>query len=152
MKRLIAVCAMLCLPLSAIAAENYTMLFKTHGTFQNVRDSVAMAIEGKGLLITHSNHIAEMLARTGKDLGASKQVYDFGEQMEFCSATVSRVMMEADPHAMVLCPYSVSVYKLPNDEHIYVAFRKPPTSKNPALKKALADVEKLLTEIVKDAL
>ena len=152
MKRLFAVCVMLCLPLAAIAAENYTMLFKTHGSFQNVRDSVAMAIEGKGLLITHSNHIAEMLARTGKDLGASKQVYDFGEQMEFCSATVSRAMMEADPHAIVLCTYSVSVYKLPNDEHIYVAFRKPPTSKNPALKKALADVNKLLTEIVKDAL
>ena len=152
MKRLFAVCAMLCLPLAAIAAENYTMLFKTHGSFQNVRDSVAMAIEGKGLLITHSNHIAEMLTRTGKDLGASKQVYDFGEQMEFCSAAVSRVMLEADPHAIVLCPYSVSVYKLPNDANIYVAFRKTPTSKNPALKKALADVEKLLTEIVKDAL
>lgn len=152
MKRLLAIFAMLCLPLSATAAEAYTALFQTHGKFQDVRDSVAMAIEGKGLLITHSNHIADMLERTGKDLGASKRVYEFGEQMEFCSATVSRVMMEADPHAMVLCPYSVSVYKLPKDEHIYVAFRKPPTSKNPALKKALADVEKLLTEIVKDAL
>ena len=152
MKRLFAVCAMLCLPLAAIAAENYTMLFKTQGSFKDVRDSVAMAIEGKGLLITHSNHIADMLERTGKDLGTSKRVYDFGEQMEFCSATVSRVMMEADPHAIVMCPYSVSVYKLPNDANIYVAFRKTPTSKNPALKKALADVEKLLTEIVKDAL
>lgn len=152
MKRLLAACAMLCLPLFATAAENYTVLFKTQGAFQDVRDSVAMAIEGKGLLITHSNHIADMLARTGKDLGTSKQVYEFGEQMEFCSATVSRIMMEADPHAIVLCPYSIAVYKIPNDAHIYVAFRKPPTSKNPALKKALADVEKLLTGIVKDAL
>ena len=67
-------------------------------------------------------------------------------------ATVSRAMMEADPHAIVLCPYSVAVYKIPNDKHIYVAFRKPSTSRNPALKKALAEVEKLLTEIVKDAL
>ncbi|MHB1052893.1 MAG: DUF302 domain-containing protein [Thiobacillus sp.] len=152
MKRLLAACAMLCLPLFATAAENYTVLFKTQGAFQDVRDSVAMAIESKGLLITHSNHIADMLARTGKDLGAGKQVYEFGEQMEFCSATVSRIMMEADPHAIVLCPYSIAVYKIPNDKHIYVAFRKPPTSKNPARKKALADVEKLLTEIVKDAL
>lgn len=152
MKHFLALCAMLCLPLSAMAAESYTVLFKTHGTFQDVRDSVVVAIEGKGLRIIHSNQIAEMLERTGKDLGASKQVYEFGEQMGFCSATVSRVMMEADPHAIVFCPYSVSVYKIPNDKHIYVAFRKPPTSKNPALKKALAEVEKLLTEIVKDAL
>lgn len=152
MKHLLAVCAMLCFSVPAWAAESYTVLFKTQGTFQEVRDSVAMAIEGKGLKITHSNHIAEMLERTGKDLGATRQVYEFAEQMEFCSATVSRVMMEADPHAIALCPYSVSVYKIPNDKRIYVAFRKPPTSRNPALKKALADVEKLLTEIVKDAL
>lgn len=152
MKPLLALCAMLWLPLSAMAAEGYTVLFKTQGTFQDVRDSVAMSIEGKGLLITHSNHIADMLERTGKDLGTTRQVYEYGEQMEFCSATVSRKMMEVDPHAMVLCPYSVSVYKIPNDPTIYVAYRKMPSTKNPALKKALADVEKLLAEIIKDAL
>ena len=152
MKSVLVLFAMLCLPFSATAAESYTVLFQAHGKFQDVRDSVAMAIEGKGLKITHSNYIADMLERTGKDLGATKQIYEFGEQMEFCSATVSRVMMEADPHAMVLCPYSISVYKMPKDEHIYVAFRKPPSSKNPALKKAMAEVEKLLTEIVKDAI
>jgi len=79
-------------------------------------------------------------------------VYEGAEQFEFCSATISRHMMEADPHAIVLCPYSIAVYQIPKDPNIYIAFRKPPTSKDPALKKALADVEKLLTEIVKDAL
>lgn len=152
MKKFLAICAMLCLPFSALAGGAYNVLFKTHGNFQDVRDSVAMAIEGKGLKITHSNHIADMLERTGKDLGMTKQVYEFGEQMEFCSATVSRVMMEADPHAIVLCPYSIAIYKIPNDKHIYVSFRKPPATNNPALKKAMAEVEKLLTEIIKDAL
>ena len=152
MKSLFVLFAMLCLPFSAMAAEPYTVVFKTSGKFQDVRDAVAMAIEGKGLKITHSNYIADMLDRTGKDLGATKRVYEFAEQMEFCSATVSRVMMESDPHAIVLCPYSIAVYKMPKDEHVYVAFRKPPGAKNPALKKALAEVEKLLTEIVKDAI
>ena len=152
MKAFLTLCAMLCLPFSAMAADTFTVKFKTQGTFKDVRDMVALAIEGKGLKITHSNHIADMLERTGKDLGATRQVYEFAEQMEFCSATFSRAMMEADPHAIVLCPYSVSVYKIPNDKNIYVAFRKPPASKNPALKKALAEVETLLTEIVKDAL
>ncbi|MHB1084833.1 MAG: DUF302 domain-containing protein [Thiobacillus sp.] len=152
MKTMLAVCAMLFLPLYALAAECHNGVFKTQGTYQNVRDSVQFSIEGKGLKITHSNMIADMLERTGKDLGKTKQIYEFGEQMEFCSATVSRKMMEADPHTMVLCPYSVSVYKIPDDPAIYVAYRKPPRTRNPALKKALDDMENLLTEIIKDAL
>lgn len=152
MKYLFAACAMLCLPLSALAAEGYTVLFKTQGEFQYVRDSVEAAIEGKGLKINHTNKIAEMLERTGQDLGMTRQVYVNGEQFEFCSATVSRRMMEADPHAMVMCPYIVSVYTIPNDKNVYIAYRKPAATRNPALKKALAEVEKLLTEIIKDAL
>ena len=152
MKKLFAVCAMLSLPFSAMAAEGYAVLFKTQGRFQDVRDALEMAIEGKGLVINHTNKIAEMLERTGKDVGATRQVYVGGEQFEFCSATVSRRMMEADPHAMVMCPYIVSVYTIPNDKNVYISYRKPAATQNPALKKALAEVEKLLTEIIKDAM
>ncbi|MBN8771355.1 MAG: DUF302 domain-containing protein, partial [Thiobacillus sp.] len=93
MKKILAVCAIVCLPLSAMASEGYTVLFKTQGTFQDVRDALQFAIEGKGLKINHTNKIAEMLARTGPEVGATKQVYVEGEQFEFCSATISRQMM-----------------------------------------------------------
>ena len=53
---------------------------------------------------------------------------------------------------MVMFPYIISGYTIPNDKNVYIAYRKPATTKNPALKKALADVEKLLTEIIKEAL
>ena len=152
MKKFLALCALFCLPFSALAAEGYTVLFKTQGAYQDVRDSLQMAIEGKGLKITSTNHIAEMLDRTGKDLGATRQVYEKAEQFEFCSATVSRHMMEADPHAIVMCPYNVAVYTIPGDKTVYIAYRKPAATKNPALKKALGEVEKLLTEIIKDAI
>jgi len=152
MKKFLAVCAILCLPLSAMAAESYTALFKTQGTFQDVRDALQFSIEGRGLKINHTNKIAEMLARTGSAVGATRQVYVDGEQFEFCSATISRQMMEADPHAMVMCPYIVSVYTIPNDKSVYIAYRKPGPTTNPALKKALADVETLLTGIIKDAI
>ncbi|HEX7972061.1 MAG TPA: DUF302 domain-containing protein [Thiobacillus sp.] len=135
-----------------MAAENYVVLFRTQGTYQDVRDSLESAIEGKGLKINHTNKIAEMLERTGKDVGATRQVYVNGEQFEFCSATISRRMMEADPHAMVMCPYIVSVYTIPGDKNVYIAYRKPAASRNPALKKALAEVEKLLTEIIRNAM
>ena len=124
MKKLLALLALLCLPLSTLAAEGYSVVFKTQGDFQFVRDSVQAAIEGKGLVINHTNLIAGMLERTGKDLGATKQVYTHGEQFEFCSATISRAMMEADPHAIVMCPYIVSVYAMPGDKTIYLAYRK----------------------------
>ncbi len=152
MKKLLALFALLCLPLSTLAAEGYSVVFKTQGDFQFVRDSVQAAIEGKGLVINHTNLIAGMLERTGKDLGATKQVYTHGEQFEFCSATISRAMMEADPHAIVMCPYIVSVYAMPGDKTIYLAYRKLPASSNPALQKAFDDIEKLLTEIIQDAL
>ncbi|HWR78132.1 MAG TPA: DUF302 domain-containing protein [Thiobacillus sp.] len=152
MKKILAVCALLCLPFSALAAESYTVLFKTQGAYQDVRDNLQMAIEGKGLKITNTNKIAAMLDRTGKDIGETRQVYENSEQFEFCSATISRHMMEADPHSIVMCPYSVVVYTIPNDKTVYLAYRKPAVTKNPALKKTLVELEKLLTDIIKDAM
>ena len=66
MKKIFAVCAMLCLPFSAMAAEDYAVTFKTQGDYQFVRDLVQTAIEGQGLKITNTNKIAEMLERTGR--------------------------------------------------------------------------------------
>jgi uncharacterized protein (DUF302 family) len=152
MKKLLAACALLCLPFSAQAAESYSVLFKAQGSYQDIRDNVQMAIEGKGLKITNTNHIADMLDRTGKDIGETRKVYEHAEQFEFCSATISRHMMEADPHAIVMCPYSVVVYQVPGDKNIYLAYRKPAATKNRALKTQLAELEKLLTEIIKDAM
>ena len=152
MKKFLAVCALLCLPFSAQAAEDYTVLFKAQGAYQDVRDNLQMAIEGKGLKITNTNKIAAMLERTGKDIGETRQVYENSEQFEFCSATISRHMMEADPHSIVMCPYSVVVYTIPNDKTVYLAYRKPASTKNPALKKTLVELEKLLTDIIKEAM
>lgn len=152
MKKIAVVWAMLLLPFSALAADQYARVFKTQGEFEMVRDALQMAIEGKGLVINHTNLIAGMLERTGKDLGATKQVYVAGEQFEFCSAAISRRMMEADPHAMVMCPYIVSVYTLPDDKNVYLAYRMPPATANAALNQALGEIEQLLDEIVRDAM
>jgi len=153
MKKLVLFFLLGLISVAAQAGENFNVLFKTHGKFEDVRDMVVTTIEGRGLKINHTNYIADMLARTGKDLGATRQVYVNGEQFEFCSATVSRAMMEADPHAIVLCPYIISVYTIPNDgDAVYVAYRKPVASKNKALKKALADVDSLLSGIIKEAI
>ena len=152
MKRILALCLLLSLSAPAFAGKVYTVVFKTQGAYQDVRDNLQMAIEGKGLKITNTNHIGDMLERTGKDIGETTVVYEHAEQFEFCSATISRHMMEADPHAIVMCPYSIVVYKVPNDDNVYVAYRRPASSKKPALKKALGELEALLQGIIKEAM
>lgn len=152
MKRIFAVCILLVVSLPAFASGPYTVVFKTQGAYQDVRDNLQMAIEGKGLKITSTNHIGDMLERTGKDIGETQVIYDAAEQFEFCSATISRHMMQADPHAIVMCPYSIVVYKVPGDANVYMAYRKPAASKNPALKKVLGELEALLQGIIKDAM
>ncbi len=152
MKKFIVLCAMLFLPMVAAAGEHFAVVYKSQSDFAFVNDLVKAGIEGKGLKINHKNFIADMLDRTGKDLGFTKQVYVNGEQYEFCSATLSRQMMEADPHAISLCPFIINVYTLPNDSNVYVSYRKPPATKNQALKKTLAEIEKLMVSIIKEAL
>jgi len=151
-KKILAMVMLFSMSMAGWAADNYAVVFKAHGTYQEVRDQVQSAIEGKGLKINTTHKIAEMLERTGKDIGATKQIYENAEQFDFCSAEISRKMMEADPHAITMCPYLISVYKLPKDNHVYIAYRKPAATKNPALKKVLVEVDKMLTDIIKDAM
>lgn len=150
MKRFLLLCTLLATPLTA-AADDYRVVFETRGAFADVRDALVLAIEDQGLKITNTNQIAAMLERTGKDLGAERRVYEQAEQFEFCSAVISRQIMEADPHAIVLCPYSIALYTLPGDATVYLAYRKPPGSGDPALRQALANLERLLSDIIRAA-
>jgi len=104
-----------------------------------------MAIENRGLVVNYTAHIADMLQRTGTDIGASRRIYDHAEVVEFCSASLSRKMMEADPHNIVLCPFAISIYTLPGEKNTtWVAYRKP-------LGVAAKLVEPLLSEITGEA-
>jgi hypothetical protein len=51
-----------------------------------------------------------------------------------------------------MCPYSVVVYQVPDDKAVYLAYRKPAATRNAALKKPLAEMETLLSDIIKDAM
>jgi len=137
----------------ALAAGDYMAVFTKAGTFDDVRDAVVMAITDRGMVINNVSHVGEMLERTGKDLGETKQIFIKAEVLEFCSAIVSRKMMEADPDNIVFCPYVISVYVVPEKPgEVRVAYRKPQIAGSPASQKSLEAVEDLLSGIVKDAL
>lgn len=137
----------------ALAEGEHMAVFTKEGSFEDVRDAVDMAITGRGLVVNNVSHVGKMLERTGKDLGGARQIFLKAEALEFCSAVVSRKMMEADPDNIVFCPYAISVYVVPEKPNeVRIAYRKPQMVGSPASQKALKAVDELLSGIVKEAL
>lgn len=124
-----------------VHAADGAVVTTVNGRYEDVRDALVAAIEGRGLVVSYTAHVSDMLQRTGKDIGASKPIFDKAETFEFCSATVSRKMMEAKPSNIVNCPFSVAIYALPGETgKVYLAYRRPLPGLN--------EVGKLLSGIV----
>lgn len=140
----------LLLPLAASATP---VVGKTIGTFEEIKENLTTALTNRGMVVNNVAHIGDMLARTGKDLGKADPVYVKAEAVEFCSATISRKTMEADPHNIAFCPYAIAIYVLPKEpKTVYVTYRKPTGTGSKASRASLAEVEKLLRELVKETI
>lgn len=121
-------------------------------TFADVKQEVADAIVKRGFVVDYTARIGAMLARTAKDVGASKEIYGDAEALQFCSATLSRKTMEADPANIAFCPYVVFVYTLAGKpETTYVGYRQLPSAGTKASRAATGDVNALLAAIVREA-
>lgn len=133
--------------------NDYMREYVMQGNFADAREALELAITGKGLVINNISHIGNMLQRTGKDIGANKNVYQKAEAMEFCSANLSRKMMEADPRNIVFCPFIITVYTLAGEENtVHLAYRKPLIVGSKASRKSLKAVNKLIDDIVQATL
>jgi uncharacterized protein (DUF302 family) len=135
----------------AAAAE--VVVRSAKGEFNDIKERVTQAIETRGLVLNYTAHVGDMLERTGKDIGRTRQVYAKAEVLEFCSAALSRDTMEADPRNIAFCPYAIAIYALPKEPgKVFVSYRKPGTLGPKKSVTALRAVEKLLDEIVREAL
>ena len=145
-----------CAPPQPGATPAPVVRYGVDAKFDSVRDDLQEAIVAKGLVIDNTSFIAKMLDRTGKDVGSTKAVYaeGQGQAFSFCSAVLSRKTMEADPHNMVFCPYTLVVYSPAAEPgKVYVAYRRPVLPDgSEATRAALKDVETLLDGIARDAL
>lgn len=130
----------------------YMAMVSKQASFEETREAVKIAITDRGMVINNFSYIGNMLKRTGKDLGNNKPVYRHAEALEFCSATVSRAMMEADPHNIVFCPYVIAIYEIADTPGtITIAYRRPQIVGDAQSRESLTAVDKLLQAIVKDA-
>lgn len=139
--RILALIIALAAPL-AMAQPAHIVAYAKSGQFDAVKEDLVLAIQGQGLVIDHTSHIGAMLDRTGKDLGAGRRVYLKAEALQFCSASVSRRTMEADPLNIAYCPYVIALYARPEEPNtVRVVYRR-----------TLPVVDELLERIVKEAL
>jgi hypothetical protein len=87
------------------AADGAVVVRAIEGNFQEIRERVVFAVQSQGLVVDHASKVGDMLERTGKDLGETNRIFGDAEVLEFCSALVSRRMVEADAQLLALCPY-----------------------------------------------
>jgi uncharacterized protein (DUF302 family) len=137
--------AMLCTMLAAAPAfAGDFVTYDTDLSFEDAAFAVENAILGAGLVIDSTSHVGEMLERTKADVGAEKTIYAAADVFQFCSAKVSREVMEADPANLRFCPYGLYVWQMPGSDTATVGHN--------SYEGSMAPVQELLTGIVKDAL
>lgn len=139
-----------CLGSPASAEDLKTVVKKA--SFDDVKFELNNAIIERGLKVDFSGSISQMLDRTGADVGSTRPVYKHAEFMSFCSAKLSRQMMEADAANVAFCPYTVFIYETaaaPGE--IVVGYRPFPQPGDEASRAALSEIDKLLTAIIKAA-
>ena len=132
--------ALTALALPALAADITT--YATEDSFDDATFSVQTAIEGRGLVIDYVSHVGDMLARTKDDVGGTMDLYDAADVFVFCSATVSRSVMEADPMNIAFCPYGIFVADKGGE--VTIGFRNLPEG-------PMQEVQELLDGIAKEA-
>lgn len=137
----------------AAGAQPVVTYSKAGAKFDDVRDSVKLAIENRGLVVDYQAQIGKMLERTGADVGSQKKLYADAQTLQFCSAQLSRKTMEAYIGNVVMCPYSIAVYATAaKPDEVFVAYRRLASpGGGPASRKALDEVEALLDAIAKEA-
>jgi uncharacterized protein (DUF302 family) len=141
MRRIAAIVAALSVA-SAAAAQDSAVVHVFDGSFEDAAFAVETAIVGRGLVIDHVSHVGDMLNRTGADVGSDVEIFEKADVMTFCSAVLSRKVMEADPMNIVHCPYGIFVAE--REGQVMVGHRTYPEG-------PMQEVEALLDSIVVEA-
>jgi uncharacterized protein (DUF302 family) len=127
------------------AAAQDVITYTVDENFDDLLFSLENAIIDRGLNIDGHSHVGDMLERTKGDVGSDVTIFSHADVLSFCSADVSRQVMEADHMNVMFCPYDIFVFALPGEEgKSTIGFRTYPEG-------AMQMVQNLLDEIARDA-
>lgn len=141
MKTLATAAFALALGSSGALAQDATT-YPFDGGFDDATFAVESAIVDRGLTIDYRSHVGEMLNRTGADVGSDIKVFDNADVFLFCSAVLSRKMMEADPMNIAHCPYGIFVTD--REGQVSIGYRHLPDG-------SMQEVQTLLDSIAREA-
>ena len=137
----LAACAALAAP--ATAQDNPDVVtYPVAGSFDDAAFGLENAILNKGLVVDHVSHVGEMLSRTAGDVGGDRDLFDAADVYQFCSAVLSRKVMEADPLNVAHCPYGIFLFE--RDGQVTIGHRRYPDG-------PMQEVQALLSEIAQEA-
>ncbi len=138
--------------LATAAAAQALKTYTKKGSYDDVKLEVTDAITKRGLVVDFNGNVGGMLDRTGKDVGSTKQVYKKAEYFTFCSAKLSRDMMEANTANLGYCPFVVFIYETAaKPGEIVVGYRRMPSGASGASAKTFAGIDAMLDGIAKEA-
>ena len=127
---------------ATVVAADSQVVYTFDGTFDDATFAVENTIIGRGLVIDYTSHTGEMLARTAADVGSDVELFTAADIFVFCSAKISREVMEDDPMNIAFCPYTIFVAE--RDDTVMVGYRTYPEG-------AMQKVQALLDGIAKEA-
>ena len=136
-----AALAALAVSATGAAAQDATT-YPFEGSFEDATFSVESAIVRQGLVIDYVSHVGDMLNRTGADVGSDVKIFDAADIFIFCSAQLSRKVMEADPMNVAHCPYGIFVTD--REGEVAIGFRNLPDG-------PMQEVQSLLDSIAREA-
>ena len=125
-----------------VSAGDQSVTYSFDGSFEDAAFAVESAIVGRGLVIDYVSHTGEMLARTAADVGSDVELFVEADIFLFCSAQVSREVMEADPMNIAHCPYGIFVAEM--EGKVMIGYRNLPDG-------PMQEVQALLDEIAREA-
>ncbi|WP_456391090.1 DUF302 domain-containing protein [Profundibacter sp.] len=124
---------------------NEAITYQSGDNFDDTVFSVESAILDAGLVIDFVSHTGDMLERTREVTGSDIILFENADIFNFCSASLSRKVMEADIMNVIHCPYRIFVMQKGGSDQVSVGFKSMPVG-------AMKEVEAFLDQIVKDAL
>ncbi|MGB0960461.1 MAG: DUF302 domain-containing protein [Halocynthiibacter sp.] len=142
MKRLIYAAAFI---IAAPVFADGMITYESPDDFDDTNFALESAIIGTGIKINDISHVSDMLQRTKEDVGGTRDIFEHAEVYSFCSANLSRKVMEADPMNLVHCPYNIFIAQTAGTDKVIVGYREMPAG-------PMKEVEALLDGIAKEAI
>lgn len=129
----------------AFAQAQDMVSYSTDLDYADVTFGLESAITDRGFVVDHISHVGEMLERTRADVGSDVVLFQQADVYSFCSAKLSRQVMEADPMNITFCPYDIFVAQRPGEDTVTIGFRSFPAGE-------MQIIQSLLDEIAREAI